>query len=129
VSEAAARRRRGEAARVSPPAAVLTEVGTWRIDAVDLVAGHDWSILTTAGRKTTNPVHDHFVPGVAPKLTGASGSIRQPARWEVGARDGLQSLDAEIDPDHQLAMVQRLLDAGITEIEVTSSRIRAWFRA
>ena len=39
---------------------------------------------------------------------------------EVGPRDGLQSLDAEIDTERKLAMIERLLDAGLREIEVTS---------
>ncbi len=39
---------------------------------------------------------------------------------EVGPRDGLQSLAADIDTGRKLAMVQRLLDAGLSEIEVTS---------
>jgi hydroxymethylglutaryl-CoA lyase len=39
---------------------------------------------------------------------------------EVGPRDGLQSLDAGIDTAHKLAMVTRLIEAGLTEIEVTS---------
>jgi isopropylmalate/homocitrate/citramalate synthase len=39
---------------------------------------------------------------------------------EVGPRDGLQSLDAHIDTDRKLAIIERLLDAGLTQIEVTS---------
>lgn len=39
---------------------------------------------------------------------------------EVGPRDGLQSLPAEIDTGRKLAMVQRLIDAGLVELEVTS---------
>jgi hydroxymethylglutaryl-CoA lyase len=39
---------------------------------------------------------------------------------EVGPRDGLQSLDAHIDTDRKLAMIERLLEAGLTQIEVTS---------
>jgi hydroxymethylglutaryl-CoA lyase len=39
---------------------------------------------------------------------------------EVGPRDGLQSLAAEIETEHKVAMIERLLDAGVREIEVTS---------
>ena len=39
---------------------------------------------------------------------------------EVGPRDGLQSLEQHIDTDRKLAMIGRLIDAGLTEIEVTS---------
>ena len=39
---------------------------------------------------------------------------------EVGPRDGLQSLPAEIDTERKLAMIERLTGAGLSEIEVTS---------
>lgn len=39
---------------------------------------------------------------------------------EVGPRDGLQSLDHWIDTDKKVAMVDRLSDAGLPVIEVTS---------
>ena len=39
---------------------------------------------------------------------------------EVGPRDGLQSLQHHIETGHKRAMIERLLDAGLTQIEVTS---------
>ncbi len=39
---------------------------------------------------------------------------------EVGPRDGLQSLDRQIDTERKLEMVTRLLNAGLRQIEVTS---------
>jgi hydroxymethylglutaryl-CoA lyase len=39
---------------------------------------------------------------------------------EVGPRDGLQSLDHWIDTDKKVAMIDRLSDAGLPVIEVTS---------
>jgi hydroxymethylglutaryl-CoA lyase len=39
---------------------------------------------------------------------------------EVGPRDGLQSLAAQIETERKVAMIERLLDAGLREIEVTS---------
>lgn len=39
---------------------------------------------------------------------------------EVGPRDGLQSLDHWVDTDKKIAMVDRLSDAGLPVIEVTS---------
>jgi hydroxymethylglutaryl-CoA lyase len=39
---------------------------------------------------------------------------------EVGPRDGLQSHDAEVPTDRKLALIERLVAAGITDIEATS---------
>jgi hydroxymethylglutaryl-CoA lyase len=39
---------------------------------------------------------------------------------EVGPRDGLQSHDAEIPTDTKLALIERLVAAGLTDIEATS---------
>jgi len=39
---------------------------------------------------------------------------------EVGPRDGLQSHDAEVPTDRKVALVERLVAAGLTEIEATS---------
>jgi hydroxymethylglutaryl-CoA lyase len=39
---------------------------------------------------------------------------------EVGPRDGLQSHDAEVPTDRKVALIERLVDAGITDIEATS---------
>jgi hydroxymethylglutaryl-CoA lyase len=39
---------------------------------------------------------------------------------EVGPRDGLQSHDAEVPTDRKVALIERLVAAGITEIEATS---------
>jgi len=39
---------------------------------------------------------------------------------EVGPRDGLQSHDAEVPTDDKLALIERLVEAGITDIEATS---------
>src|SRR5215211_4177441 len=39
---------------------------------------------------------------------------------EVGPRDGLQSHDAEVPTDRKLALIERLVEAGITDIEATS---------
>jgi hydroxymethylglutaryl-CoA lyase len=39
---------------------------------------------------------------------------------EVGPRDGLQSHDAEIRTDDKVALIERLVAAGITDIEATS---------
>src|SRR3954464_14516392 len=39
---------------------------------------------------------------------------------EVGPRDGLQSHDAEVPTDRKVALIERLVAAGLTEIEATS---------
>src|SRR4051812_25137664 len=39
---------------------------------------------------------------------------------EVGPRDGLQSHDAEVPTERKVALVERLVAAGLTEIEATS---------
>jgi pimeloyl-ACP methyl ester carboxylesterase len=39
---------------------------------------------------------------------------------EVAPRDGLQSHDALVDTDRKVAMIERLVAAGLTEIETTS---------
>jgi hydroxymethylglutaryl-CoA lyase len=39
---------------------------------------------------------------------------------EVGPRDGLQSHDAEVPTERKVALIERLVAAGLTEIEVTS---------
>src|SRR4051794_29646645 len=39
---------------------------------------------------------------------------------EVGPRDGLQSHDAEIPTDRKVALIERLVEAGLTDIEATS---------
>jgi len=39
---------------------------------------------------------------------------------EVGPRDGLQSHDADVPTDRKVALIERLVAAGLTEIEVTS---------
>jgi hydroxymethylglutaryl-CoA lyase len=39
---------------------------------------------------------------------------------EVGPRDGLQSHDAEVPTERKVALIERLVEAGITEIEATS---------
>jgi hydroxymethylglutaryl-CoA lyase len=39
---------------------------------------------------------------------------------EVGPRDGLQSHDAEVPTERKLALIERLVAAGITDIEATS---------
>jgi hydroxymethylglutaryl-CoA lyase len=39
---------------------------------------------------------------------------------EVGPRDGLQSHDAEVPTDAKIALIERLVAAGITDIEATS---------
>jgi hydroxymethylglutaryl-CoA lyase len=39
---------------------------------------------------------------------------------EVGPRDGLQSLDADVPTDRKVALIERLAAAGLTEIEATS---------
>src|SRR4051812_8741340 len=39
---------------------------------------------------------------------------------EVGPRDGLQSHDAEVPTDRKVALVERLVAAGLREIEATS---------
>jgi hydroxymethylglutaryl-CoA lyase len=39
---------------------------------------------------------------------------------EVGPRDGLQSHDAEVPTERKVALIERLVEAGITDIEATS---------
>jgi hydroxymethylglutaryl-CoA lyase len=39
---------------------------------------------------------------------------------EVGPRDGLQSHDAEVETERKVALIERLVAAGLTEIEATS---------
>jgi hydroxymethylglutaryl-CoA lyase len=39
---------------------------------------------------------------------------------EVGPRDGLQSHDADVPTDRKVALIERLVGAGLTEIEATS---------
>ena len=39
---------------------------------------------------------------------------------EVGPRDGLQSHDAVVPTDRKVALIERLVAAGLTEIEATS---------
>src|SRR4051794_41970793 len=39
---------------------------------------------------------------------------------EVGPRDGLQSHDAEVPTDRKVALIERLVSAGLTDIEATS---------
>ncbi len=45
---------------------------------------------------------------------------------EVGPRDGLQNLDAEVPTESKLALVGRLLDAGVDQVEATSFVSAKW---
>ena len=53
------------------------------------------------------------------------GDGRLPDRvtiWEVGARDGLQNESVTISGRRQIQFIERLADAGLPVVEVTSLR-------